>query len=54
MLVIEVDSGGGKSVKKSSKSRRVVKKVQKLQRSEEFAKIIGSKELLSKHRSSVN
>ena len=49
----EVD-GGGKSVKKSSKSRRIVKKSKKPQRSEKFAKAIGSEERLPKHRSSVN
>ena len=58
----EVDGGRsgavGKSVKKSSKSRqksrRIVKEPKKLQRSEKFAKAIGSEERLPKHRSSVN
>ena len=52
-----VDAGGGdvggKSVKKSSKSRRIVKEPKKFQRSEKFAKDIGSKEHLPKHWSSV-
>ena len=59
-IVVEydgVDGGGGavgKSVKKSSKSRRIVKKSKKPQRSEKFAKAIGSEERLPKHQSSVN
>ena len=54
-IVVEfdgVDAGGGavgKSVKKSSKSRRIVKKSKKPQRSEKFAKAIGSEERLPKH-----
>ena len=44
----EVDGGRsgavGKLVKKSSKSRRIVKKSEKPQRPEKFAKAIGSKE----------
>ena len=54
MVVIEVDGGGGKSVEKSSKSRRIVKKVQKFQKSKKFAKAIGLEERLPKHQSSVN
>ena len=54
----EVDGGRsgavGKSVKKSSKSRRIVKKSKKPQRSEKFAKAIGLEERLPKHQSSVN
>ena len=54
----EVDGGRsgavGKSVKKSSKSRRIVKKSKRPQRSEKFAKAIGLEERLPKHRSSVN
>ena len=54
----EVDGGRsgavGKSVKKSSNSRRIVKKFKKPQRSEKFAKAIGSEERLPKHQSSVN
>ena len=49
----EVDAGG-KSVKKLSKSRRIVKKSKKPQRSEKFAKAIGSEEHLPKHWSSIN
>ena len=49
----EVD-GGGKLVEKSSKSRKIVKKPKKPQRSEKIAKAIGSEERLPKHRSSVN
>ena len=55
----EVDAGG-KSVKKSSKSRqKVVKKsknrqrIQKPQRSGKFAKVIGLEERLPRHQSSV-
>ena len=51
------DAGGGvgdKSVKKLSKSWRIVKKVQKLQKSEKFAKTIGLEERLPEYRSSVN
>ena len=44
----------GKSVKKLSKNRRIVKKSKKPQRSEKVTKIIGSEERLPKHRSSVN
>ena len=44
----EVD-GGGKLVKKSLKSRKIVKKSKKPQRSEKFAKTIGSEEHLPKH-----
>ena len=40
---------GGKSIKNSSKSRRIVKKPKKLQRSEKIAKAIGSEERLPKH-----
>ena len=36
------------------KSQRIVKKPKKLQKSEKFAKAIGSEERLPKHRSSVN
>ena len=53
-LMVEVSDAGGKSIKKSSKSRRIVKKSKKPQRSEKFAKAIGSEERLPKHRSSVN
>ena len=53
----EVD-GVRKSVRKSSKSRqksrRIVKEPKRLQRSEKFAKNIGSEERLPKDRSSVN
>ena len=49
----EVD-GSGKLVKKLSESRKIVKKSKKPQRSEKFAKAIGSEERLPKHRSSVN
>ena len=53
----EVDRGRsgavGKLVKKLSKSRRIVKKSKRPQRSEKFAKAIGSEERLPKHRSSV-
>ena len=45
----EVDSGIGNSVKKLSKSRKIVKKSKKSQRSEKFAKAIGSEECLPKH-----
>ena len=49
----EVDGGRsgavGKSVKKLSKSRRIVKKSRKPQRSKKFVKVIGSEERLSKH-----
>ena len=50
----EVDDGGGKSVKKLSGSQRIVKKPEKPQRSEKFAKAIGLEERLPKHRSSIN
>ena len=40
----EVDGGGGKSVKKSSKSRRIVKKPEKPQNPEKVAQAIGSEE----------
>ena len=59
-IVVEfdgVDAGGGavgKSVKKSSKSRKIVKKSKKPQRSEKFAKVIGLEERLPKYQSSVN
>ena len=58
-IVVEFDGvdagggGGGKSVKNSSKSRRIVKKPRKPQRSEKFAKAIGSEERLPRHRSTV-
>ena len=52
-LIIEVNDAVGKSVKKSSKSRRIIKKVQKLQRSKKFAKAIDSEKQLPKHRSSI-
>ena len=45
----EVDGGVGKSTEKSSKSRRIVKKLEKPQRSKKFAKAIGSEERLPKH-----
>ena len=45
---------GQKVVKKSSKSWRIIKEPKKLQRSEKFAKDIGSEESLPKHRFSVN
>ena len=48
----EVD-GSGKLVEKSSESRKIVKKSKKPQRSEKFAKAIGLRDLLPKHRSSV-
>ena len=48
----EVD-GGGKSVKNSSKSRKIVKKPKKPQRSEKIAKAIGSEKRLPRHRFSV-
>ena len=48
----EVD-GGGKLVEKSSESRKIVKKSKKPQRSEKFAKAIGSEERLPRHQSSV-
>ena len=44
----------GKSVNKSSKSRKIVKKSKKPQRSEKFAKTISSEECLPKYQSSVN
>ena len=50
----EVDGGDGKSVKKSSKSWKIVKKSKKLQNSEKFIKAIGLDERLSKHWSSTN
>ena len=52
----EVDGGGagGKFVKKLSKSRKIVKKSKKPQRSEKFAKVIGLEERLPKYQSSVN
>ena len=59
-IVVEfdrVDAGGGSGdtlVKKSSKSGKIVKKVQKLQRSEKFAKAIGLEERLPKYQSPVN
>ena len=53
-LMVKVSDAIGKSIKKSSKSRRIVIKVQKLQRYEKFAKAIGSEERLPKYRSSVN
>ena len=53
-LMVEVSDAVGKSIKKLSKSRRIVKKSKKPQRSEKFAKTIGSKERLLKHQSSVN
>ena len=40
--------------KSRQKSRRIVKKPKKLQRSEKFAKNIGSEKRLPKHRASVN
>ena len=50
-----VDTGAGdKSDEKSSKGRKIDKKSEKPQRSEEFAKVIDSEERLSKHQSSVN
>ena len=55
----EVDSGGGKSVKKSSKSQRIVKKsknrqkVRKTSKAWKVAKVIGSEKHLPKHQSSV-
>ena len=48
----EVD-GGGKLIEKLSKNQKIVKKLKKPQRSEKFAKVIGSEERLPKHRSSV-
>ena len=54
----EVDGGRsgavGKLVKKSSKSRKIVKRFKKPQRSEKFAKTIGSEERLPKHQPSVS
>ena len=50
--VYKVDNGG-KLVEKLSKSRKIVQKSEKYQRSKEFAKIIGSKEYLPKYQSSV-
>ena len=49
----KVDSSG-KLVKKLSKSRTIVKKSKKPQRSEKFVKAIGLEDRLLKHRSSVN
>ena len=54
----EVDGGRssaiGKLVKKLSKSQRIFKNSKKSQKSEKFAKALGSEECLPKHRSSVN
>ena len=49
----EVD-GGGKSVKKSSKSRQKLSKSPKNLKGLKVVKAIGSEERLPKHRSSVN
>ena len=49
-----LSGAGGKSIKKLLKSQKIVKKSKKPQRSEKFAKAIGSEERLPKHRSSVN
>ena len=53
----EVDGGRsgvvGKSVKKLSKSQKIVKKSKMPQKSGKFAKAIGSEEGLPKHRSSI-
>ena len=48
----EVDDGG-KLVKKSSKSQKIIKKFKKPQSSEKFAKAIGLEKRLPKHQSSV-
>ena len=47
-------SAGDKSVEKSSKSWKNVKKSEKPQRSEEFIKVISLEERLPKNQSSVN
>ena len=50
-----IDAGADdKSVEELSKSRKIVKKSKKSQRSEKFAKAIGSEKRLPKHWSSVN
>ena len=49
----EVGGTVGKSVKKLSRSQRIVKKPEKPQRSEKFIKAIGSEECLPMHQSSV-
>ena len=48
-----VDGDVGKSTKKLSESRRIVKKPEKPQRAEKFAKAIGSEEGLPKHQFSI-
>ena len=59
LIVVEFDGvdagggGGGKSVKNLSKSWRIVKKPRKPQRSEKFAKTIGSEERLPRHQFTV-
>ena len=53
-LIVEVSDAVGKSVKKLSKSQRIVKKFKKPQRSEKFAKAIGLEEPLPKHRLFIN
>ena len=50
----KVDGGDGKSVQKSSKGRRIVKKSEKTSKAWKVAKVIGLEERLPKHRSSVN
>ena len=52
----DVDAGGGdggKSVKNSLKSRKIVKKPKKSQRSEKIVQAISLEERLPRHRSSV-
>ena len=49
----EVDGGSSKLVKKLSGRQKIFKKPEKPQRSEKFAKAIGSEERLPTHQSSV-
>ena len=59
-IVVEldgIDAGGGaigKLVKKLSKSRRIVRKPKKPQRSKKIVKVTGSEKRLPKYLSSVN